>query len=72
MRTGPEPALPPDEVIYEMTRLGPVVRVAAMHAPTLTEVVFHGPLGAGQGGLKRLASARLAWVLARRGAAPRG
>ncbi|HEX6142409.1 MAG TPA: hypothetical protein VFZ01_06810 [Geminicoccaceae bacterium] len=68
MPTAPGPGRPGtnDEVIYEMVRLGRLVRVTAMKKPTLVEVVAHGPASAGAATLRRLARDRLAWVLGRR------
>ena len=52
-----------DEVILEFTRIGTVVRVSAMHTPSLTEVVVQGPVAAGPEALERLALDKLAWRL---------
>jgi hypothetical protein len=59
----------PDEVILEFVRIGAVVRVSAMHPPSLTEVVVQGPVTAGPQALERLALDKLAWRL-RSGALP--
>jgi hypothetical protein len=53
----------PDEVILEFVRIGAVVRVSAMHPPSLTEVVVQGPVTAGPEALERLALDKLAWRL---------
>ena len=60
----PEPA---GEVILEFVPVGDLVRVTAMHEPSLTEIVVHGPASAGEAALRRLALRRLAFVLRRRG-----
>jgi hypothetical protein len=60
-----------DEVILEFVRIGAVVRVSAMHAPSLTEVVVQGPVTAGPGALERLALDKLAWRLRSVGSMPR-
>jgi hypothetical protein len=52
-----------DEVILEFTRIGALVRVSAMHAPSLIEVVVQGPIAAGTEALERLALDKLAWRL---------
>jgi hypothetical protein len=52
-----------DEVILEFIRIGAVLRVSAMHAPSLTEVVVQGPVAAGPEALERLALDKLAWRL---------
>jgi hypothetical protein len=54
------------EVIYELVPTGAAVRVTAMHAATLTEVVIQGPAAAGEAALMRVARDKLRWVLARR------
>ena len=59
-----------DDVIYEIIRQGPWVRITAMHEPTLTEIVVRGPANAGHEALQKLAHDRLAWVLGRRRRAP--
>lgn len=45
----------PEEVIFEITRIGDVQRVAAVHAPTGVEVVFQTPATAALGDVKALA-----------------
>ena len=55
-----------EAVILELTRMGPLLRVSAMDPRTLTEVVVHGPAPA-QAALRRLALAKLAYVLSRPG-----
>jgi hypothetical protein len=54
-----------DEVIFEISAFGPILRVAAVHVPSLVEVVVQGPVGAGATPLKRLARDKLAFVLER-------
>lgn len=63
----PEGAGGLDRVIYEMIPHGSWVRVSAMHEPTLTEIVVHGPASAGSEALQKLAHDRLLWVLRRQG-----
>ena len=55
-----------DEVIYETTGCGSLLRCAALHVPTLTEVVVQGPARAGAGPLQALALRKLVHVLNRR------
>ena len=57
----------PDEVIFEIRAFGPILRVAAMHVPSLVEVVVQGPAGTGAAHLKRLARDKLARALERQG-----
>jgi hypothetical protein len=59
-----------DEVIFEFLRIGAVVRVSAMHAPSLTEVVVQGPVTAAPEALERLALDKLAWRLRSVGSMP--
>ncbi len=56
------------DVIFECTRLGTIIRVAAMDPATLTEVVLQGPAALGEAALCRTALQKLAFVLQRRGA----
>jgi hypothetical protein len=62
----------PDEVILEFIRIGAVVRVSALHAPSLTEVVVQGLVAAGPEALERLALEKLAWRMRSGGSPPRG
>ncbi|GAB5387656.1 MAG: hypothetical protein Alpg2KO_06240 [Alphaproteobacteria bacterium] len=57
----------PQEVIYELRQVGNLMRVTAMHAPTLTEVSLQGPASASESNLCRNAYNRLCWVMERRG-----
>jgi hypothetical protein len=66
------PSIDPNEVILEFIRIGAVVRVSAMHAASLTEVVVQGPVAAGPEALERLALDKLAWRLRSGASAPRG
>jgi Domain of unknown function (DUF6898) len=59
------PCTKQDEVIFEIRAVGPILRVAAVHVPSLVEVVVQGPAGAGAAALKRLARDKLAFVLER-------
>ena len=45
----------PEEVIFEITRIGDVQRVAAVHVPTGVEVVFQTPATAALADVKALA-----------------
>lgn len=54
------------EVILEFTRLGRSVRVSAMDARRLVEVVVYGPASAGEAALRHAALRKLAYVLERR------
>jgi len=53
------------EVLLEMRRVGAQMRVAAIHAPTRTEIVFIAPLNATREQLSTLARAKLARRLQR-------
>lgn len=53
-----------DEIILEITGIGPYLRVAAMDPATLTEVVFQAPLTADQAAIAALARRKLAFVMA--------
>lgn len=53
-------AVPPvDEVLFEFTPIGQVVRVAAFDPETLIEVVISGPASAGRTTLENVARAKL-------------
>ena len=52
----------PDEVLFEMVRIGTILRVTAVHAATGTEVVIQGPATQPET-LKRNALAKLRYVL---------
>jgi hypothetical protein len=54
-----------DEVIFEIRTFGAILRVAAVHAPSLVEVVVQGPASAGAAALKHLAQRKLGFVLER-------
>ena len=45
----------PEEVIFEITRIGDVQRIAAVHTPTGVEVVFQTPATAALADVKALA-----------------
>jgi hypothetical protein len=49
----------PKEVIFELVRLGALVRVSAIDPASLTEVVLRGPAAAGEVAPRRPARARL-------------
>ena len=48
-----------DQVIFEITRVGDVQRVAAIHAPTGTEVVIQAPASAALADVRTLALNKL-------------
>jgi hypothetical protein len=58
-----------DDIIFEFTPFGAVMRVVAMDPKTLTEVTIQGPVGADLRVLQTMARRRLAFVLNRRGTA---
>ena len=51
------------QVIFELTRIGAIVRISAVDAETGTEVVAQGPASAGIPALQRLAINKLKFVL---------
>lgn len=55
----------PDEVLFEFTVVGSVVRVAALDAATGIEVTVFGPARAARTDMERLALAKLRARLAR-------
>jgi hypothetical protein len=55
----------PDEVLFEFTRVGHFVRVAAIDAATGIEVTVVGPASAAPSDLERLALAKLKARLAK-------
>jgi hypothetical protein len=55
------------EVYFEYRTVGTVVRVAAVHAATGTEIVVMGPAQAAASDLERLALRKLRATLARAG-----
>ena len=55
-----------DEVLFEFSRVGNVMRVSAVHVATNTEVVIAGPLNAPQAALRNTALQKLRYVLAKR------
>jgi hypothetical protein len=54
---------PAREVIFEMTRMGRIVRVTAVDAKTGAEAVIQGPATSSQKELQRVALAKLNYVL---------
>ncbi|MGI9437512.1 MAG: DUF6898 family protein [Geminicoccaceae bacterium] len=58
-----------DGVILEFTAIGSVMRVCAIDPASLTEVVVQGPVGTDRAVLGGLARQKLAFVMARNGAA---
>ena len=63
----PDEFLKNREVIIELIPVGNLVRVSAIDAATLTEVVTQGPSSAGEETLKRNAIKRLEYVLKKKG-----
>lgn len=59
--------LPGREVIFEFQPVGAYVRVSALDAGSLTEIVIQGPLGAPEELLKRNALKRLEYVMKKKG-----
>ena len=57
------------EIIIEFQPIGDLMRVSAMDAETLTEVVIQGPKSAGEALLKRNVLKRLEYVLVKKGLA---
>ena len=55
-----------DEVIFEITRVGNMVRVNAVDPITGTEVVSIAPVSAGKAQWERLAKRKLEYVLTKR------
>ena len=55
-----------DEVLFEFSRFGNVMRVSAVHVPTNTEVIIAGPVTAPQAALKNTALQKLRYVLAKK------
>ena len=54
---------PAREVLFEHTRLGAIMRVTAIDAATGTEAVIQGPASASTHELRRVALAKLNYVL---------
>ena len=52
----------PTDIILELVRLGPVVRISAIEPESLIEVVLQGPASAGEAALRRAVLAKLAYV----------
>lgn len=55
------------EVIFEFRPVGTIMRVSAMDAETLTEVVIQGPVTAPRAVLEKNALKRLEYVLRKEG-----
>jgi predicted metal-dependent hydrolase len=53
------------EVIFEITHVGDIQRVAAVHVATGAEVVVQAPAGAALADVRALALKKLAWALRR-------
>jgi len=54
---------PLEEVYFEMTKIGTVMRVAAVDAATGIEVVIQGPASYSPASLKKTALAKLRYVI---------
>lgn len=52
-----------NDVLFEFTRIGPIVKVTAVDARTGTEVTIQGPAAYGAASLQRTALAKLRFVL---------
>jgi len=61
----------PREVYFEFITIGATVKVVAIDADSGTEVSVIAPAGAAQGGLERLALAKLKARMARESANPK-
>jgi len=55
------------EVIFEFSPLGNAMRIMAMDVASMTEITVQAPLGAGEAVFKKLALARLEYVLRKKG-----
>jgi hypothetical protein len=55
------------EVLLEFTPVGNIMRVAAMDAASMTEIVVQCPVGAGEAAFRKAALARLEYVLRKKG-----
>jgi hypothetical protein len=55
----------PREILIESIKYGSSVRVTAMDTATGTEVTFQAPVNASQATIKRIASDKLKYVLAK-------
>jgi hypothetical protein len=51
------------DVIFEITRIGDIQRVAAVHVPTGVEVVLQAPARAALADVRALALRKLEWAL---------
>ncbi|MFA5040336.1 MAG: hypothetical protein WC464_01705 [Bdellovibrionales bacterium] len=60
--------MPSLEIIFEIQRIGAIVRVSAIEAENGTEVVFQAPATTSNEDLKRLATNKLKYVLKRQAA----
>jgi hypothetical protein len=54
------------EVLFELRRIGDVVKVSAIEPRTNTEVSIMGPASAGEYALKKIALRKLQYVMTRR------
>jgi hypothetical protein len=55
------------ETIFEMTRIGTMVRVRAMDVASMVEITISGPVTASTAQLQNLAYQRLQYVLKKQG-----
>lgn len=63
----PNNPLPGREVLIEMSRNGPYVRIMAFDVASMTEISIQGPANAPEAMLQRNALSRLAFVLRKNG-----
>jgi hypothetical protein len=56
----------PEGILFELTRIGSVVKVTAVDPRSLVEVSIQGPAAAGEAVLKANAARKLAAILAKR------
>ena len=57
------------EVLFEMTRVGGILRVVAIDAETGIEAIVQGPMSASQLELRGLAARKLRFVMEKKGGA---
>lgn len=55
------------EIIFEMFKIGPYVKVTAMDVVTMTEAAIQGPAGTPDALLQREATKKLAFVMRKKG-----
>ncbi len=60
------------EILFEIMRSGPALRVTAIDVTSMTEVHIPMPVGASEGMCKQAGLQRLTYVLKKRGIIPAG